>query len=788
MIRTKTCADFVRAQLPDRNSWEVEQITKEMENYKSEFFSKRGNDGVDFQTKAKEYLKELKTELREIAQKRKKDALKRADFITFASQYKDPNEALLAYTGGQSMNSIKGSRRSSKHLRDELQRRWTALLETGMEEIPERQRIMDGFDDRELAIALHEVRTGAKPADVPTYIWEAAKVIDNVNRVIVDRLKREGSLIKEIDNYVMKQSHDRAKIRTVGEDVWKKYIYDRLNKEQTFGNIPIERHGEFLSKIYKQINLRTFGGVDDVTRGLKDPKSVFGTTGDVAARVARHRTLIFQDGKSFYEYNEMFGEGKIFEGTSNSIQRQARNASLMHFFGSDPVANFDMAIKEWQTKLIEDGDKSTEDELNKVASFARALIGKETGASSTNSRVDKVVRGVSAFESFTHLGNAMLRSWVDLPMTIATIQQFNPDATYFGTLNGLVRDYVGAFKSKDQAIKAAREASVSLNDYKGGYLEEFSSEVMEFTHKINGMTAHNRGSRVSIAKALDRSFTSQLDKSWDQLDQGTRDTFGTYDIDQADWAIIQQSIDENGFSIQAMEELPFHLINKGHRDRLVDNLGIMKNDFADIGSSTPGLRQQFVFGLEMNAFMKLVFQFTGSARANMRNAGRLAKNAPMSVTAQYVLGAAAISYVTDELIDFATKGELPTKVHPQKITKALVSSGIGGLYADYIFRVSDSREPIMSVLGPAARDASELAKGVFQTVYDPNKNEFQFEPKKLKALIPKFTPNLIYTKLILDSAIMNGIRQSVDPRWEVKNRRESIKQGKLHVKDIMDTI
>ena len=78
-----------------------------------------------------------------------------------------------------------------------------------------------------------------------------AEAIQKVQKSLLRRKNRLGANIRELRNYVVRQSHDPMLMRDAGYDKWKNDILPLLDRDLTFKNLaPGQTEEQFLRKTY----------------------------------------------------------------------------------------------------------------------------------------------------------------------------------------------------------------------------------------------------------------------------------------------------------------------------------------------------------------------------------------------------------------------------------------------------------------------------------------------------------------------------------------------------------
>lgn len=162
---------------------------------------------------------------------------------------------------------------------------------------------------------------------------------------------RVGGFIGKEPGYIVRQSHDSARIEKAGFDQWRADIEDKLDWTRTGnGRFDPQQNPDFLPKDKADFlfetyeNLRTGVHLKE-TGAPQNPLSSNSDVGSVANKVSQERVLHFKDGGAWFDYNAQYGKGNLREAMLGGFSRAADNTALMQVFGPSPQANLDNSIR-----------------------------------------------------------------------------------------------------------------------------------------------------------------------------------------------------------------------------------------------------------------------------------------------------------------------------------------------------------------------------------------------------------------------------------------------------------
>jgi len=89
-------------------------------------------------------------------------------------------------------------------------------------------------------------------------------------------------------------------------------------------------------------NLETGNHLKDIPTDAGIP--AFKRPATLAKRLGASRSLHFKSGGDWFDYNELYGHGNLFEGVITQLERHARNRAVMETYGPNPEAMRDSII------------------------------------------------------------------------------------------------------------------------------------------------------------------------------------------------------------------------------------------------------------------------------------------------------------------------------------------------------------------------------------------------------------------------------------------------------------
>jgi hypothetical protein len=384
---------------------------------------------------------------------------------------------------------------------------------------------------------------------------DVAQIIFNLNKELIDLQNRAGANIHMIEDYGMRQTHDRHKL-TKGNNArerWKSFVLDKIDIEKTFGGKSSEEIGEVLNKIYKHI---TTGG--SYKRGYDtDFNSDYnfhfpvdkGTT-TLADKINSERQLIFKDADAQFAYNTVYGRGDVMDNIFSNIMNASRNIALMEKFGPDPEGVFN-SLLNWIRSRTDKNPELEKALLGRKGKWLQSAFDDISGKSSIPGDIGlaRWGRSVRAINNITKLGGAMLSSLGDIG-TVADELMYQgvsftkAYATAFGNIGRI-------FSKSSDRQEAARLLGIGLDSMIGDVISRWSdpsdipgwlSKAMSLMFKLNGLEQWTDSHKYGVGMMMSANIAKYKDYDWDGLAKSNKklhNLFRQYGFDAVDWEVIR---------------------------------------------------------------------------------------------------------------------------------------------------------------------------------------------------------------------------------------------------------
>lgn len=537
--------------------------------------------------------------------------------------------------------------------------------------------------------------------------------------------------------------------------------------------------------------------------------------GSTARSVSKSRVLHFKDPDAWIDYNQKFGTGSLFQTVMGSLERSGRNAALMRRWGPAPEAARAAEIERLAVLARNRGDPDVAKQLTGARQGADfdAITGRLNVPESL--RLAMIARGIRSWEAITKLGGIVLSKATDLPMTGHTFARAGAGflAGYEGALRGITH------LQSAEAVRAAELLDVGARSFAGHLSGQFNAGdgllgwnawAARLMYRINLFTFVNEGVRRGAAEMLSRHLGEEAAHPWAGLQQGTRETFQRFGIDEGAWETVRHGLAPaaDGKTYFTLDHLDHVSRTQAFTDRHAAELALrfrtMIHDTIDNTTSEPRLREQTgLAGLASGARAGTIWgeaarsfgQFRGFLQTILGRhlapaLGGYAGYAPVALMSHFIVASALAGWLSMNA-KLIVKGQLPRGLvgdnaeETAKIWAASLAQGGGlGIYGDYLFGEQNRNGlefTLSSIAGPAVGDLEQVAQVVKQATHggaiSPTTGKSQI-PGELMRLGAHNIPlvNLWYTRLALDYLVLWRLQEAVSPgylqRYESRVRND----------------
>jgi len=700
----------------------------------------------------------------------------------FGNNFAEGIEAMLV-----GVNRAKtGARMSAAQTQDKLVKTYMAGLTYDLEATGHLSLFTSGALDRDVSRALWSMgkKDEAKRlGDLPQEAVQIAQVLHKWQEVGRTDANEAGAWIREAKGYIVKQSHDRAKIMAAGEKQWK------ADAERFFDLDQMSLSGEgidyILSKLYSDFasgqHLKPIP--DDEMAGLKGPSNL-------AKKISQQREVFFKDADAWFDYNEKYGSGNLREAFVGGLAQRAKATGLMQVLGSNPEAMLRTIVNDLDQAAMNKGDVANRDRLREFTTpngmadtYLKAVDGRaDIAANEIWARRGAAFR---AWETMAKLGGMIFSQLNDIAVFGSEMKY--QGRSFFSGMSDAVTGLGTNLKQEDRRQLLA-SLGVAVDNLAGelgamGSLQEAGSmsKAMRLFMKLNLSQFWTEKFRASAVLGFSHYLAQNASLEWNALSDELRRTLGLYEIGAKEWDTIRASnkkhIDGNDYIT------PEHVADAAVADKLKTYF-IDRTSFAALepdAKTKALLLQGTQAGTVTGEFTRFMMQFKSFTGAYMQKvmgrelygrgyegesgfagiAGALRNgNGEMQGLANVILWSTLAGYASMSLKDLA-KGRTPRDPMELKTWQAAMLQGGGmGIWGDFLFGEANRFGGKFSdlLVGPVPAMVSDMVD-----LYHKALQGDDVAAQALKKAIDH-TPflNLFYTRMALDYLIIYRMQEAMN--------------------------
>jgi len=443
-------------------------------------------------------------------------------------------EALLVGVNRAKM----GSRFSAAAISKTLFNKYASGLMTELQQNNLQSILSSGEFDRELTRALYAVnRKQELPYNGPKKVLDAARIIKKYQELMRHDYNVSGANIDQLEGYIIRQSHDSAKMLKAGQEAWIDAILPKLDLDRTFEGA---KPREVLAKIYDNLISGNHLKTSENVTGFK------GGTANLGKRASQDRVLHFKDADSWFDYNSQFGIGTISEGVLRQMNVTAQNVGLMRVLGPNPKDNFNRLTGMVANTLKGEARRKFDSDVRGFLSNRLAEIDGTTRMPVDN-MLANVSSGVRAVQTMADLGGAVISSVTDLASVMTELRYQG-----FDMFDGVTESISGLAKGRNAQEMVEIDAAIGvvfpsmIGEMHGRFMAQDStpgmmSKAMQLFFKYNGMSWWTETLKATFSRMTSHLAALNKGKSFAELHPDTQRVYGLYGIDAEKWDMFRQT-------------------------------------------------------------------------------------------------------------------------------------------------------------------------------------------------------------------------------------------------------
>lgn len=732
-------------------------------------------------------------------------------------------------------NARKGARNSLSSAQQALKGKYDGGFFNDMIATGYYKEFTSGALDGDVADAMWRMDFGQKLDDLPKEAIEIGKVIQKWNEIRRQDSNRAGAWIGKVQGYIAHQSHDMfhlrdaakrlGKGRSSSEDVnfkaWQEFITPLLDKSTFDG---VEDIGKFMRSAWEAMASGVH--LKYVDTSLSDVSTPPRGTSSLARRLSEDRVFKFKDGKSWHEYNKIFGKGNLRESVEAGLRQSAYSTAIMRRFGANPAQTFQNIMSDLEYSA-QKGGVAGRDKFNKQRAKIENYINVLDGSANipANYAVARYSSNLRALKSMSSLGGSLLASIPDM-QNIATEMHYQGH----GILSGYKAAFEGLSGTSEEKKAIARSLGIVSKSLVHEFTDRFSAQDnigglatrgLAAFFKWNGQNWWTDSLRHGMSLSMSNFMANDVGKALSDLSDDMQRIFLLYDIDDGMWDAIRkvdlEKADGDNFFTPEMArkisdaDAAAYLQSKGQdvneasifefketvedkfRQYFLDRVeyGILEPDAKVRALSAYGGAPGTFWG-EMARFAMQFKSFAVSMayRPLARNLyGHSANdntfiqalrqtlaggNGEWHGLAYTIVMSTALGYMSLAAKDFV-KGRTPRDPADfQTWRAAFVQGGGAAIYGDFLFNEygSSPQDVAMATIGPVPSEAAKIVD-IFKTlISDKDEKEKALAKKSFKLIIDN-TPyaNHPVARGVLDYLLLDAVQESINPGYKRRAER-----------------
>lgn len=638
----------------------------------------------------------------------------------------------------------------------------------------------------------------SKPTGMATKNQNAkdiAKIIHKWQEYAKEQANKAGADIRDLDGYIMTQTHDMFKLRKAKDEggEWKAFVRQRIDMKRTFGeDLSPEEMEEAFDEAFK-----TLSAGHEFLAKTEDPiLAPVDRTQNVGGTMSKHRKLHFKGAKEAMEYNRRYGSGSMRENILANFESMGKRTGLMEMMGPNPGEVFDRAIN----RLGELSDVKQAQKLadkKKALEKAMAVVDGSTNIPG-NAMAAKAWQIFRAVQSMSKLGGAVVSAISDIPLAASELRYQGE-----GFLDAYRSSLIGSYNSIPKAYR--RELAMAMGIFFDGQTasmtyrlsgrEDFSgrsSRALGTFFKYTGLQPWTDRMRQNAALAMGGRLGMASEHSWSSLDPDLKRTLNLFNIGEDDWGVLSRAVEvveDTKFMtperVMELDDIPLEKrreIAGKLREYYIDRVdhAVINPDGRTLAMMKQGTRPGTVDGElfrligQFKAFPVAVIQKVLGREIHGRGQGGWKTGSGMMGLAHVVAMTTAFGYVAMSAKDLL-KGREPRDPRDAGTwAAAMLQGGALGLYGDFLLGNTSrfGQSLTQSLAGPGIgtlEDTAEFLMAI-RDGDDPG-------AKGVK-LLTSNTPflNVFYTKAALDYLILYRIQESMSPGY-LRRMERTIKKN-----------
>ena len=607
---------------------------------------------------------------------------------------------------------------------------------------------------------------------------EAWGAFDAAIKAGVERLKRAGKVLTELDDWGTPQQWSTSQLRKLARTAPGQFQKDMIAAWQRGGIKIMDREtGDFATDLRVPAILQKME--EDIKLGIPN-------------RSEQMRVIRFQDANTWWEMNSKYGTGETgaYGLLVQHLQEMGREIGLVEVLGADHAATFRhlhrLAQKEWADKTLAQ-QRTALTRMESPASIERTYRTLTGETSIVESElIAGIAGGMRNMTTAGTLGGAVL---VAVPGDAIT-QALKSSSLGMGASRP-IRGFLSSLTQSPENVRklAARleltaHAAMDFGNQAGRFEDAIvgtglTARFADMVIRGQGLKAWTDRAKVTFSMEVMSFISENFGRSWDNLDEGLRAFFVRNEISPEDWDTLRKS--------KPLEAMGAEFFDPAAVDReLAEKVmgGILDERFSAVLEPDARVRQFTTGGAKRGTFVgdivvRNIFQFKNfPITFTMTHLYAAMGTGPMASRPFRTAGLVALMSIAGGLSLQARNilsGKDPEDMTTSTFWKRAFAYGGGmGFWGDLAFQAeSRTGSPVSSGLaGPPFQMADDTVRLLLALNPDPEKpGKFG---KQLAKTIERWTPgsNLWYSRLAADRYLFDFLQTMADSEYRRSFARE----------------
>lgn len=638
--------------------------------------------------------------------------------------------------------------------------------------------------------------------------YQIAKIGKKYNDITLEDKNSLGAFIKRDPSYVFRTIHDAEKlVKGAGDNVldeashkatWIEYIKSKLNLIKTFAGKNDKQINEILSKSWNNIlsgfHITTLGGSANIS------------SKNIANKVSAERVFHFKDGKSFYDYNQKYGQGDYISSIEQGFIKSSRDAGLMKVLGTNPEQFLSDLVTLFRNHY--GGTIARDLTTENVRKTMKEVDGSiNSGYMNPQAKIESII---GAIQETGKLGGITPTSlFGDLPNIMT--QVMHDDMNMFDSMSVVFKE-LKRTNNKEELKQVLKPFGLYIDNFISGINqhstinEDMTGAVAKYKagfYKWTGFKGLMERMKSGVFLAYQNHWgILAKNNTWNQLSDQSKRILGLYGIDDGMWTIMKKTTlrEFEGYellTIDDLAELPkndiinYVKIKEPQLKKISDKkVNEVRNDIQSKwrmflydrvhhGVLEPGARERAILhqGLERGStaglLNRLVVKFksfpttvyTRKLELMVKGSGEDIKYSNyVPALAYYTILSTIFGYASLSVADMLMGKEPRDPKDPKTALASLAKGGGGSIFFDFIYQeISRSNGGMASTaLGPAFADL----EGLFKVLKNTAEGKFDKAGLKAYRLFEANTPvDIWYLRPIYNYLIGYQIKNMLDPGY-----------------------